>query len=277
MKKVLLTAAGVAVAIAGAVVWLQAAAPTIGPATATPAYIVVNTPTPVVITAQITNTSLIAGSVNLLKVDSTGKTLATVGVMRDDGMNGDAKAGDKTFSYRLSVNEATIKQVYYRVSAAFKGVLQRSLSNVVAVTVDPFQLPPDPGEAGTQTVEGIDSDTNGIRDDVQRYIALTFRESPSNRVALYQLAKSDQELLLAPNSDSAYEASLRVNAALDCLIFAVNAEAAIQQSDEIEARLINTSDRAHRYSSQQALLSGRSFRLTPESERKSRCSISTLP
>lgn len=96
MRKVLITAAAVAAAIAGAVVWLQAATPTIGPTTATPAYIVVNTPTPVVITAQIADSTLIAGSVNLLKVDSTGKSLATVGVMRDDGINGDAKAADKT-------------------------------------------------------------------------------------------------------------------------------------------------------------------------------------
>lgn len=60
--------------------WLQAAVPIIGPTAATPAYVVVNTPTPVVITTQIIDTSLLAGSVNLLKVGSTGKTLATVDV-----------------------------------------------------------------------------------------------------------------------------------------------------------------------------------------------------
>jgi hypothetical protein len=35
-------------------------------------------------------------------------------------------------------------------------------------------LPPDPGEAGKQTMLGIDSDGDGIRDDVQRYIYLTY-------------------------------------------------------------------------------------------------------
>lgn len=135
MKKVLITAAGVAAALAGAVVWLQAAAPTVGPATATPAYVVVNTPTSVVITAQITDTSLIAGSVNLLKVDSTGKTLATVGVMRDDGTNADAKAGDKTFSLTTTVNLSDSGFVRFQVSAAFRGILRRSLSPSVSVEV----------------------------------------------------------------------------------------------------------------------------------------------
>lgn len=33
-------------------------------------------------------------------------------------------------------------------------------------------LPPDPGEAGMVTLEGIDSDNDGVRDDIQRWIAL---------------------------------------------------------------------------------------------------------
>ena len=35
-------------------------------------------------------------------------------------------------------------------------------------------LPPDPGEAGRRTLAGIDSDRDGIRDDLQRYVALTY-------------------------------------------------------------------------------------------------------
>lgn len=218
MKKVLLTAAGVAVAIAGAVVWLQAAVPTIGPTAATPAYIVVNTPTPVVITAQIADPSLIAGSVNLLKVDSTGKTLTTVGVMRDDGLSGDAKSADKTFSYRLTVNEPSVGQVYHRVSAAFKGVLKRSLSNVVAVTVDPFLLPPDPGDAGKQTLEGIDSDGDGVRDDLQRFVGITYSSSHETRRALAQFLRSAQAYIVdADDSSRAIDHSRHFFMAWGCL------------------------------------------------------------
>ena len=45
-------------------------------------------------------------------------------------------------------------------------------------------LPPDPGEAGKATLEGIDSDQDGIRDDIQRYIALTYPDSQKTRAAL---------------------------------------------------------------------------------------------
>ncbi len=37
-------------------------------------------------------------------------------------------------------------------------------------------LPPDPGLAGKTTVEGVDSNNNGFRDDVERYIALNYPE-----------------------------------------------------------------------------------------------------
>jgi hypothetical protein len=32
-------------------------------------------------------------------------------------------------------------------------------------------LPPDPGQAGKLTIDGIDVDKDGVRDDVQRWIA----------------------------------------------------------------------------------------------------------
>jgi hypothetical protein len=47
-------------------------------------------------------------------------------------------------------------------------------------------LPPDPGEAGKATIEGIDSDQDGLRDDIQRYIALTYPDSEKTREALRQ-------------------------------------------------------------------------------------------
>lgn len=45
-------------------------------------------------------------------------------------------------------------------------------------------LPPDPGKAGKQTLMGIDSDGDGLRDDVQRYIYLTYPDQPDVQRAL---------------------------------------------------------------------------------------------
>lgn len=67
----------------------------------------------------------------------------------------------------------------------------------VAVTVKKWVddgLPPDPGEAGKQTLLGIDSDQDGVRDDVQRFIALHYYKSDDEkaRLALEQFAESIQ-------------------------------------------------------------------------------------
>jgi len=39
-------------------------------------------------------------------------------------------------------------------------------------------LPPDPGEAGKATIDGIDADKDGVRDDVQNFIAREWGHSP---------------------------------------------------------------------------------------------------
>lgn len=57
-------------------------------------------------------------------------------------------------------------------------------------------LPADPGEAGKTTLVGIDSDNDGLRDDIQRYIALTHVDSAKYRAVLTQYAKHFQEKLI---------------------------------------------------------------------------------
>jgi hypothetical protein len=66
----------------------------------------------------------------------------------------------------------------------------------VVVTISRIPLPPDPGEAGKATLEGIDSDNDGVRDDIQRYIALTYPDSEKTRAVLIQFAKPAQQMLI---------------------------------------------------------------------------------
>jgi hypothetical protein len=135
MKK-LTIAGGLALGLsvlAGAV-WLRAApAPTVGTLAVNPAYVVINTPTAVTFTISITDPTLLPNGVNLLKTDANGKTIANVGFMRDDGINGDALAGDRVYSYRVALNVAVAARSYFRASAAFKGVLVRVQSNVASI------------------------------------------------------------------------------------------------------------------------------------------------
>jgi hypothetical protein len=110
------------------------ATPTVGATAAAPTSITVGVPTTVTVTSQITDPSLITTGINLLRLTS-GTTSTILAQLHDDGLDGDATAGDKIFSARVTLNEATAGQVQLQVSAAFKGVLKRALSNVLTITV----------------------------------------------------------------------------------------------------------------------------------------------
>ncbi|MGC4081218.1 MAG: PKD domain-containing protein [Vicinamibacterales bacterium] len=118
------------------------AAATIDATAAIPATVPPGVATPVLITATINDPNVIATGLNLLKTDATGKTLATLGVMKDDGTSGDRTAGDSIFSFQITISEATPTTVYFRVSAPFKGVLLRTLSPVIPVVVQASSTPP---------------------------------------------------------------------------------------------------------------------------------------
>ena len=67
-------------------------------------------------------------------------------------------------------------------------------------------LPPDPGPAGMQTLEGIDSDKDGVRDDVQRYIVENYGHSERAVMALRNVAKGVQLQVKVGGDVSADEA-----------------------------------------------------------------------
>src|ERR1700742_3260882 len=95
-------------------------AATVGTTTASPTTISVGQPTVVTVTSEITDPTLLTTGINLLRLlPGGGSTI--IGQLHDDGLNGDAVAGDKIFSAQVTLNEATAGQVQLQVSAAFKG------------------------------------------------------------------------------------------------------------------------------------------------------------
>ncbi len=53
----------------------------------------------------------------------------------------------------------------------------------------PPGFPPDPGAPGKEGIEGIDSDNDGVRDDVQRWIYALVPKEPKKQMALRQKAR----------------------------------------------------------------------------------------
>jgi len=110
-------------------------------------------------------------------------------------------------------------------------------------------LPPDPGEAGKATLEGIDSDGDGVRDDVQRWIVLENDNDLNLQNALKQNAKTMSLLLI--NSDDKEKSLLNMQNEIDdfeCLHYTLGYNrdgfhSAMDIDDEIEAIFYNTKDR----------------------------------
>jgi hypothetical protein len=108
-------------------------------------------------------------------------------------------------------------------------------------------LPPDPGEAGNQTLLGIDSDTDGVRDDIQRYIYFTYPNEEKVKLALTEVAKQYQTLLLqADDPDAVFNNATKMARHGECLDF-IKGEIAADILAALRAKILNTRDRSLEY------------------------------
>lgn len=133
----------------------------------------------------------------------------------------------------------------------------------IEITISNIPLPPDPAEEGKQTLEGIDLDGDGLRDDVQRHIVLTYPNSAQTRAALIQISKAKLAALLNANSESkSVRHSNEFAAGAACLHAIIgDFDQSRKIRKELTAKILNTRERvlAHiRYNDQ---LGGHVFEL----------------
>ncbi len=123
-------------------------------------------------------------------------------------------------------------------------------------------LPPDPGVEGDATVAGIDSNNNGVRDDVER--ALHARHpniSATMMRAFMQDAKSAQMSVMAGETmdvGAIDEASRLESLSITCLTDSLGTDA-IDEVLFIEATTVNTRARSEAYINYNSALSGQFF------------------
>ena len=84
----LITLLGGAVAQAG----------TLGTPSLTPDRVVAGVASAVTVSVSITDPNYMAGSANVQRLRADGSVQAVVGLLRDDGVDGDAVAGDKVYT-----------------------------------------------------------------------------------------------------------------------------------------------------------------------------------
>ena len=122
-------------------------------------------------------------------------------------------------------------------------------------------LPPDPGEEGKKTLEGIDSDGDGVRDDVQKIISLKYKHSLKVIEAARDGAKALQAAILASQKPNNGGLSLSISSmerkAAQCILF-IDPENASSIITEIVATVLNTEARFDAYNLYKIQIKGQS-------------------
>lgn len=117
---------------------------------------------------------------------------------------------------------------------------------MTACTTTPASnLPPDPGVAGKQTLQGTDSDKDGVRDDLQRYIGLS-SASANLKLELTSAAKNLQSALVATKTGD----ETGVNVALQNMRFQLDCSSDLSGSNEfrkLNDLVANTAERVYEY------------------------------
>ena len=126
------------------------------------------------------------------------------------------------------------------------------------------KLPTDPGERGKETLKGIDSDGDGLRDDVQRFIVLNWGFSERAVAALSAIARDAQRSVEVGGDISrneAYELA-KDGKAVTCYSRSVDQRITYSAAlKKVIKQVTNTPERAKRYRDFDSLLSGRVFTL----------------
>ena len=123
---------------------------------------------------------------------------------------------------------------------------------------------PHPGEEGKRTLAGIDSDNDGIRDDIQIWINKTYPEDtyPSSNKALKQMAKYEQQALVAhQDKEKSKEFKIKSLEAYGCLKW-VNESSSIEAQKELKYHNVNTPERIRAFYKSESHLHGQGLPLT---------------
>ncbi len=113
----------------------------------------------------------------------------------------------------------------------------------------PAVFPPDPGRAGKQDIDGIDSDRDGVRDDVQRWIYALVPNELKKQMALKQYARY-YRLALDPEFGPGVrkEANRISNRAIRCIIQNFPDQlSGHYESVHLNAKMLNTYARTRRF------------------------------
>lgn len=152
-------------------------------------------------------------------------------------------------------------------------------------------VPPDPGPQNDTTLAGIDSNKNGVRDDVERYIAANYGEPPQKMAYLMQYARA-----VAPFVESTFASPAEALSAAGQRMRATECGASLigppdrpfstaEMSDlnkwldaagDVRRQYLSTPERLQRYIQNEQLLAGQSLKLEPATSSRAGCDFRSI-
>ena len=172
----------------------------------------------------------------------------------------------------------------------FLCVLSLSLNaNKLTITVykdiNGYKLPPEPDETlNNSTLLGIDSNNNGVRDDVERWIYETYKDKHPIHIDIAMQAGRAYKLVLE-EPERAREIHDEVSASLDCeayyQIYAKYFNEPILVKEDVDSKnfrhkiYFNTKERMKAYKLYDHLLSGGVYSTPKLKEKKAACDFDT--
>ena len=186
----------------------------------------------------------------------------------------------------ISKNFLLTKQdINITLQAKLKGVTSNSVSLEIYQEINGHRLPPEPDETlNNSTLLGIDSNNNGVRDDVERWIYEEYKDKHPIYIDIaMQAGRAYKQVLETP--ERAREIHDEVDRAIDCQAYYkysakyFNEPILIQENavnEYFRSKIyFNTQERMDAYLQYDKLLSGGAYNLPKMSERKAKCDFNT--
>lgn len=127
-------------------------------------------------------------------------------------------------------------------------------------------------DAGDKDLLGVDADGDGVRDDVQRFIANEYGDNPGLTHWLESSAQLQQQILRDADDEAKSlehsNADLRVD---ECVRFLYGLDVGDPALQELRAVQLNTDERSRAYLHADAWLGGTTFRMRSYKERAEEC------
>lgn len=125
-------------------------------------------------------------------------------------------------------------------------------------------LPPHPGGAGMATIEGVDANRDGIRDDIEIFIAENYGDSARAVFALREIARHQLQLIVQPGEspETALARRKPLRHAIACYVRTVDERLQFSRVDpfmNVITEITNTPERYRQFLAHERILAGQAM------------------